>query len=64
MLGAVDRDGDVAETVLVEVLPETCEDFVGVLVGDEPEVNLEQLIGRLRSFFGRFRLGGGRSGDR
>ena len=29
---------------------------------DEPEVNLEQLVGRLRSFFKRFRLGGGKGG--
>ena len=29
---------------------------------DEPEVNLEQLVGRLRSFLGRFRLGGGKGG--
>jgi membrane protease subunit HflK len=29
---------------------------------DEPEVNLEQLLERLRSFFGRFRLGGAGGG--
>ena len=26
---------------------------------DEPEVNLDQLVAKVRSFFGRMRLGGG-----
>ncbi len=29
---------------------------------DEPEVNVEQIMGRFRSFFGRFRIGGGGGG--